>query len=128
MFAFKTLQRRLTILLVAPLTLFLLGFGFFGYRFIQGLLFEEWREVAILRLQRAAHQMDMRLHEQMHWMGLFAQAGQDPQGQMIQSWILQQLQAQPGVRLTGREGAPGPEAGPRSAGAFKPGSRASPSR
>ena len=65
MFAFKTLQRRLIALLVVPVTLFLLGFGIFGYRFIHGILFKEWQETAILRLERAAHQMDMKLHEQM---------------------------------------------------------------
>ena len=51
--------------------------GVFGYRFIQGILFKEWQEIAILRLERAAHQMDMKLHEQMEWMEAFARAGKD---------------------------------------------------
>ena len=97
MFAFKTLQRRLTVLLVVPLTLFLLGFGFFGYRFIHGILFKEWGEIAILRLERAAHQMDMKLHEQTGLMESFARAGQDSHGEDIQPWLLKQMQAQPGV-------------------------------
>ena len=33
MFAFKTLQRRLIVLLVVPVTLFLMILGVFGYRF-----------------------------------------------------------------------------------------------
>ena len=41
MFAFKTLERRLIVLLVVPVTLFLLVLGIFGYRFIQGILFKE---------------------------------------------------------------------------------------
>ena len=49
MFAFKSLQRRLTVLLLVPVTLFLLVIGVFGYRFIQGLLFKDWQEIAILR-------------------------------------------------------------------------------
>jgi len=97
MFAFKTLQRRLTVLLVVPLTLFLLGFGVFGYRFIQGLLFKEWGEVAILRLERAAHQMDMKLQAMTGLMETFARAGQDAHGEDIQPWLLKQMQAQPGV-------------------------------
>ena len=80
MFAFKTIERRLIVLLVVPVTLFLLAIGVFGYRFIQGLLFKDWQEIAILRLERAAHQMDMRLHGQMQWMEIFALAGQDPRG------------------------------------------------
>jgi hypothetical protein len=53
---------------VIPVTLFVLVIGVFGYRFIQGILFKEWQEIAILRLERAAHQIDMRLHGQMHRM------------------------------------------------------------
>jgi hypothetical protein len=41
----------LIILLVIPATLFVLVIGVFGYRFIQGILFKEWQEIAILRLQ-----------------------------------------------------------------------------
>jgi hypothetical protein len=48
MFAFKTLQHLIIVLLVVPLILLLLGFGFFGYRFIQAILLKEWRETAIL--------------------------------------------------------------------------------
>ncbi|HLD47111.1 MAG TPA: adenylate/guanylate cyclase domain-containing protein, partial [Desulfobaccales bacterium] len=97
MFAFKSLQRRLTVLLLVPVTLFLLVIGVFGYRFIQGLLFKDWQEIAILRLGRAAHQLDMRLHGQMQWMETFARAGQDPRGEEIQRWLLQQIKSQPGV-------------------------------
>ena len=98
MFAFKSLQRRLTVLLLVPVTLFLLVIGVFGYRFIQGLLFKDWQEIAILRLERAAHQLDMRLHSQIQWMETLARAGQDPRGQEIQRWLLQQIKSQPGVR------------------------------
>ena len=97
MLTFRTLQRRFIFLLLVPVTLFLLGFGVLGYRFIQNILFTEWQEIAILRLERAAHQMDMRLHGQMQWMETFARAGQDPQGEEIQRWLLQQIKSQPGV-------------------------------
>jgi adenylate cyclase len=97
MFAFKTLQRRLIVLLVAPLTLFLLGFGVYGYHFIRGILFKEWKEVAILRLERAAHQIDMKLSVHKAWMAAFARAGQDSSGKEIQLWLLQEMKAQPGV-------------------------------
>lgn len=98
MFAFKTLERRLVALLVVPVTLFLLIIGVFGYRFIQDLLFKEWQEIAILRLERATHQLDMRLHGLMQWMEMFARAGQDPRGKEVQRWLLQQIKVQPGVR------------------------------
>ena len=117
MFAFKTLERRLMVLLVIPVTLFLLVIGAFGYRFIQGILFKQWQEIAILRLARAAHQMDMRLHKQIQSMESFARAGQDPHGPEIQGWLLEQMKSQPGVtqvKLLGDKagGALGPTALP----------------
>jgi adenylate cyclase len=116
MFAFKTLERRLIVLLVVPVTLFLLVIGVFGYRFIQGLLFKDWQEIAILRLERAAHQLDMRLHGQMQWMQTLAQAGQDPRGQEIQRWLLQQIKSQPGVRQVNLTWKKAPETKGRRAG------------
>jgi adenylate cyclase len=96
------------VLLVIPVTVFLLLMGALGYRFIQGILFKEWRDVAILRLARAAHLMDMRLESQIRWMESFAQAGLDPHGPEIQKWLLQQMKSQPGVtRVTLLEEAGG---------------------
>lgn len=97
MFAFKTLERKLAVLLMLPLILILAVIGVFGYRFIQGILFKEWQEIAILRLERAAHQIDMRLHDKMQWMDTFARAGQDPRGRVIQDWLLGQIKSEPGV-------------------------------
>lgn len=98
MLAFKTLERRLIVLLVLPVTLFLLVLGVSGYRFIQGLLLKEWQDSAILRLERAAHQIDMRLDGQINWMEEFALAGRDPRGREIQAWLSNWIKSQPGVR------------------------------
>jgi adenylate cyclase len=97
MFSFKTIERRLIVLLVLPVIMFLLALGVAGYRFTSGLLFKEWQDVAILRLERDAHQMDMRLRGQINWMEEFARAGQAPQGPEIQSWLLAREKAQEGV-------------------------------
>ncbi len=99
MFNFNSLERRLTVLLLVPVTLFLVVLGVYGYRFIQGLLFKEWQESAILRLERAAHQMDMRLQGQSDWMAMIARSGSDPQGPEIQRWLVEQERSQPGVGL-----------------------------
>ena len=97
MLTFKTLQRRFVFLLLVPVTLFLLTLGVFGYRFIKNILFQEWRQVAGLKLERAANHMDMQLDGLKLWMRAFARSGQDPHGKEIQPWILQQMQSQPGV-------------------------------
>lgn len=98
MFAFKTLERRLSFLLVVPVTFFLLVMGIFGYRFIQDIIFKQWQELAILKLERAAHQIDMRLHDKMQWMDTFARAGQDPRGPEVQDWLLREIKSRPGVQ------------------------------
>jgi adenylate cyclase len=97
MFKFKTLQHRFFFLLLIPITLFLVGFGVSGYFFIKNLLFQEWRQVAALRLERAGDRVDKRLDTIKMWLRAFAQAGQDPHARDLQIWILAQLRAQPGV-------------------------------
>ncbi len=93
MLRFKSLQRKLLILLLAPVALFLAGAGLYGYFFMRDSLLQEWQEIAILRMERAAHQMDMRLQAPMQWMEAFAKADNAAH----RSWILEQLRSQPGV-------------------------------
>ncbi len=109
MSGFKSLQQRLVIVLILPVALFLLGAGLIGYFSIRASILKEWQQVAILRLERAAHQMDMRLSQPKHWMALFAQAATAPHSEELRDWILKQLREQDGVsqvKLTWREGEP----------------------
>ncbi|MHB9072842.1 MAG: adenylate/guanylate cyclase domain-containing protein [Desulfobaccales bacterium] len=96
-FDFKSLQQRLAVLLILPVGLFLAGAGAFGYVSIRESLLEEWQKVAILRLERAAHQMDMRLSQPIHWMELFARVAAKPHHVAVRDWILQQLEREDGV-------------------------------
>ena len=57
----------------------------------------EWQQAATLRLERAAHSMDMRLSEPIQWMQDFAKTGSGQQAEDNQKWILQQLRQLPGV-------------------------------
>ncbi len=93
MLKFKSLQKRLLVFLIIPVALFLGASGFIGYKYIRESLVKEWQEIAVLRMERAAHQMDMRLHLTRQWMEAFAKAG-NPE---IQGWTLQQLKGQKGV-------------------------------
>jgi adenylate cyclase len=93
MLKFKSLQKRLLVFLIIPVALFLGASGFIGYKYIRESLVKEWQEIAVLRMERAAHQMDMRLHLTMQWMEAFAKA-RNPE---IQEWTLQQLKDQKGV-------------------------------
>ena len=97
MFTIKTLQQRLIIFLILPVAAFLTAIGAGGYFYIRGSLYQEWQEAAILRLERAAHHMDMRLNEPRRWIQALANTGGDRQGTDNQNWILQKLREQPGV-------------------------------
>lgn len=57
----KSLQRQFTFFLLLPVTVLFAAIGFVGFIFARDALLEEWREAAVLRLERAAHQLDMRL-------------------------------------------------------------------
>ena len=110
MFTIKTLQQRLIIFLILPVAVFLFSIGVAGYVYIRGILYGQWQEAAILRLERAAHHMDMRLNEPLQWIQSLANTGGNRQGTDNQNWILQKLREQPGVdrvALTWQEPQPG---------------------
>ena len=67
----KSLQQRLTIYLILPVALLLILMGTVGFFYARTLLLAQWREASILRLQRAAHQVDMRLERVKDWMRIF---------------------------------------------------------
>lgn len=85
--SFKSLQRRLLVLLVVPVAFFLAGAGVSGYYYMRHALLKEWREIAMLQMERAAHQMDMRLEQPRRWMEAFARADSN----VTRRWILGQL-------------------------------------
>ncbi len=105
MLKFKSLQKRLLFFLIIPVALFMGASGLIGYNFIRDSLVKEWQQIAILRMERAAHQMDMRLHLPMQWMEAVAKA----KNAEIQNWTLQQLKGEDGIEgvyLTWGKGVP----------------------
>ena len=116
MFTIKTLQQRLIIFLILPVAVFLTAIGAGGYFYIRGSLYQEWQEAAILRLERAAHHMDMRLNEPRQWIQSLANTGGDRRGTDNQNWIFKKLREQPGVdrlALTWQEPPPGGAGAPQ---------------
>ena len=84
--------------------------------YIRGSLYQEWQEAAILRLERAAHHMDMRLNEPRQWIQSLANTGGDRRGTDNQNWIFKKLREQPGVdrlALTWQEPPPGGAGAPQ---------------
>jgi len=80
-----------------PVALFLGGSGAAGYLYIRNALLQQWREAAILRLERAAHLLDMRLGEPLQWAQALAKTAPGRSAAEQQQWVLKQLKSQPGV-------------------------------
>jgi sigma-B regulation protein RsbU (phosphoserine phosphatase) len=97
MFRPKSIQQRLTIFMLIPVLLLLIGMGAVGYSYARNSLYNQWREAAILKLQRAAHTVDMRLSLIKEWIFMFHRAGQDNYHHIKHEWILEQLERLDGV-------------------------------
>lgn len=93
----KSLQQRLAIFLLLPVALLLFLTGFFGFLYVRGIMLDEWREAAILKMQRAAHHIDMRLSKPIEGINMFQKTSGYRGDFAIQEWLLKQLQDLEGV-------------------------------
>ena len=87
----KSLQQRLAIFMLLPVALLLIGMGFIGFIYARNSLLAQWREAAILRLQRAAHQVDMRLTRTKDWIRFFTEASEGQNVPILRLWAITQL-------------------------------------
>jgi len=93
----RTLQQRLSFFVLLPVALLLLGMGAAGFFYARNKLLEQWGEAAVLRLERAAHQVDMRLNMPKIWLDLYRRTSEKPYAGWIQNDIIEQLKAVEGV-------------------------------
>lgn len=93
----RTLQQRLSFFVLLPVAVLLLGMGAAGFFYARTKLLDQWGEAAMLRLQRAAHQVDMRLNLPKIWLDLYQRTSEKPYAGWIQDDIIEQLEAVEGV-------------------------------
>ena len=93
----KSLQQRLMLFLFLPVAALLIGMGIMGFIYARNSLLTQWREAAVLKLQRAAHDVDMRLRRPLNWLEMYNDTGGEHFDQHTQEWILGQLRQQKGV-------------------------------
>lgn len=93
----KSLQQRLALFLLLPVALILLCVGVLGFNYASENLFALWREATILKLQRGAHRVDMRMGRIKEWLQMFHKTAGEEASADIQEWILNQLRSQEGV-------------------------------
>ena len=97
MIGLKSLQQRFTLFLLVPVALLLTGMGVAGFIYARDKLLEQWRVVTVLRIQRTAHQVDMRLSRVKEWLQMYHATAGEPDAGDIQDWIVEQLERQEGV-------------------------------
>lgn len=71
MFRIKTLQQRFVVFMLLPVALLLGVMGGMGFVYARNVLLRQWEEAAILKLQLAAHHVDMRLARPKEWVRSF---------------------------------------------------------
>lgn len=90
----STLQVRLVVFLLLPVAMVLIGAGVAGFVRARETILQEWREAASLSLERATHEVDMKLGELLGWIQAFHESFQVMGSHRIQSWILDQMRRQ----------------------------------
>ena len=108
----KSLQQRLMLFLLLPVAALLLGMGVVGFIYARNSLLTEWREAAMLKLQRAAHDVDMRLSRSKEWLEMYNNTGGEHYDKHTQEWILAQLKQLEGVDRVDFSRADGQPEGP----------------
>jgi adenylate cyclase len=93
----KSLNQRLVVFLLLPVACLLFLTGFLGFLYARSIMIVEWREAAVLKLQRAAHHLDMRLSRPIQWIHMFHKTAEGQGGAIVQKWILEQLRSSEGV-------------------------------
>ena len=114
----KTLQQRLSQYLILPVALLLIVMGFAGFIYARNILLSQWREASVLKLQRAAHQVDMRLARVKDWIRVFHQPPNGPDVPAFHVLAIEQLKREESVdhvHLTwnSNAGPPADLSGPR---------------
>jgi len=94
-----SLQRRFLLLLLLPVALLLLAVGVAGFFYARAFLLDQWVEATQLKLEKAAHQIDMRLHNNLDLIKLIVKAEDIPDGYLTQAFLIQQLAEKEGVRF-----------------------------
>ncbi len=93
----RSLQQRLVLFLLLPAALLLFAMGFLGFLYARGIMLNQWREAAILKLERAAHHIDMRLSKPIMRIKMFQRAADQKEMFNVQQWIIDRLRELDGV-------------------------------
>lgn len=97
MYKIKSLQLRLFLFLILPVGTLLVIMGASAFLYARGLVLTQWREAAILKLQRAAHEVDMNLGQIKEAARIFHESSGDLYSNVFYSWALEYISQKNGV-------------------------------
>jgi sigma-B regulation protein RsbU (phosphoserine phosphatase) len=98
MIRIRTLQQRFVVYMLLPVALLLAIMGVFGFMYARSTLIVQWEEAAILKLQRAAHHVDMRMARPKEWIRLYVTLAEGHHnGERIKRQIFNELEKIEGV-------------------------------
>ena len=97
MIKLRGLQQRLALYMFLPVAILLAGMGIAGFIYARNILITEWGEAATLKLQRAAHNVDMRLGRAKEWLKMFHTTGDNPYAGFVHELVIKQLEGLDGV-------------------------------
>ncbi len=97
MIRLKSLQQRVSLFMLLPVAILLFAMGFIGFIFARNHLLNQWGEATILKLQRAAHHIDMRLKGPRQMLSIFNKSAGMPNASNIQNMVIDQLEELEGV-------------------------------
>jgi sigma-B regulation protein RsbU (phosphoserine phosphatase) len=97
MIKLRGMQQRLALYMFLPVALLLAGMGIIGFIYARNILIAQWGEAATLKLQRAAHNVDMRLGRAKEWLKMFHTADDNPYAGYIHEMVIRQLEGLDGV-------------------------------
>jgi phosphoserine phosphatase RsbU/P len=87
----KSLNQRIAVYMLLPVTFLLLVMGFAGFYYARKTLLQQWSEATTLKLQRAAHLVDMRLNAPKELLKVFHKTADNPYAHHIQETVIEQL-------------------------------------
>lgn len=96
-FRIASLQQRLALFLLLPVAALLFAMGMTSFLYSRNSILNQWREATILRLQRAAHQVDMRLGEPAAYIRMVHDVADRPGARILQTAIIREIGELPGV-------------------------------
>jgi sigma-B regulation protein RsbU (phosphoserine phosphatase) len=97
MIKLRGMQQRLALYMFLPVALLLASMGIIGFIYARNILIAQWGEAATLKVQRAAHNVDMRLGKAKEWLKMFHTADDNPYAGFIHEMVIKQLEELDGV-------------------------------